>query len=179
MLIDHVQELESAAISRGVEPCRHGAGSCGAAPPPDIKSVQKPGNDHAEPSRLCGDAPDSEVSLGKILEHRLLQLGFCQKLFEPGVFLPQLSHPSGLLGLHAPILLPPAVVGRLRHLHDMAYVGNGLAVGDQLFGGFELADDQFRCVPGAFHGRVPGPVWSAENSHSPWTGFRIPRQRQE
>jgi len=33
-----------------------------------------------------------------------------------------------------------------------------------------------RCVPGAFHGRVPGPVWPAEGSHSPWTGFRGPLQ---
>jgi hypothetical protein len=30
-------------------------------------------------------------------------------------------------------------------------------------------------VPGAFHGEVPGPVWPAEDSHSPWTGFRGPR----
>jgi hypothetical protein len=31
-------------------------------------------------------------------------------------------------------------------------------------------------VPGAFHGEVPGPVWPAEDSHSPWTGSRGPRQ---
>jgi hypothetical protein len=31
-------------------------------------------------------------------------------------------------------------------------------------------------VPGAFHGEVPGPVWLAEDSHSPWTGFRGPHQ---
>ncbi|WP_191964884.1 transposase [Synechococcus sp. RSCCF101] len=28
----------------------------------------------------------------------------------------------------------------------------------------------------SFHGEVPGPVWPVEDSHSPWTGFRGPRQ---
>ena len=136
-----------------------------------------PGNAPAGPRRLCGGVPGSEVSLGEILEHRLLQLRFCQKLFEPGVLLLQLGQPPGLLGLHTPVLLPPAVVGRLRHLDDAADVGDGLALGDQLLGGLELADDLLSCVPGAFHGRVPGPVWPAEDSHSPWTDFRGPRQR--
>jgi len=45
----------------------------------------------------------------------------------------------------------------------------------QLYGGLELADDLLRRVPGAFHGRVPGPDWPDEDSHSPWTGFRGPR----
>jgi hypothetical protein len=36
-----------------------------------------------------------------------------------------------------------------------------------LLGRFELADDPLDCVPGAFHGQVPGPVWPAEDSHSP------------
>ena len=49
---------------------------------------------------------------------------------------------------------------------------------DQLLGGLELADDLFGCVPGAFHGRVPGPVWPDEASHSPWTDLRGPRQSQ-
>ena len=79
--------------------------------------------------------PGSEVSLGEILEHRLLQLGFCKKLFEPGVLLLQLSQPPGLLGLHAAVLLPPAVIRRLRHLDDPADVGHGLALRDQLLGG--------------------------------------------
>ena len=49
-------------------------------------------------------------------------------------------------------------------------------VGDQLLGGLELADDLLRCVPGAFHGRVPGPVWPDEDSHSPWIDCQGPRQ---
>ena len=75
------------------------------------------------------------------------------------------------------------MVGRLRHLDHAADVGDGLALGDQLLCGsllrrsrrLELADDLLGCVPGAFHGRVPGPVWPAEDSHSPWTEFQGPR----
>ena len=73
---------------------------------------------------------------------------------------------------------------RLCHLDDAANVGDGIALSDQLLGGpllrrclgLELADDLLRCVPGAFHGRVTDPVWPAQDSHSPWTGFRGPRQ---
>ena len=130
-------------------------------------------------SRQSPAAPGSEVSLGEVLEHGLLQLGLRQKLLEPGILLLQLSQPSGFLGLHPAVLLPPAVVGRLRHLDDAADVGDGLALGDQLLGGLELADDLLRCVPGAFHGRVPGPVWPDEDPHSPWTGCRGPRHRHK
>jgi hypothetical protein len=118
------------------------------------------------------------------LEHRFLQLRFCQKLpllrrslrLEPDVLLLQLRQPPGILSLHAPVLLPPAVIGRLRHFDHAADVGHGLALGDQLLGSLELADDLLRCVPGAFHGEIPGPVWPAEDSHSPWTGCRVPLQ---
>jgi len=124
------------------------------------------------------------ASPGLRLEHGLLQLRFCQQLpllrrslrLEPGVLLLQLSQPPGFLGLHPAVLLPPAVVGRLRHLDDAADLDDSLALGDQLLGGLELADDLLRRVPGPFHGRVPGPVWPDEDSHSPWTGFRGPRQ---
>lgn len=138
------------------------------------------------------DAPGSEVPLGEILEHRLFQLRLRQKLpllqrslrLEPGVLALQLGQSLGLLGLHAAVLLPAAVVRRLCHLDDAANVGDGIALSDQLLGGpllrrclgLELADDLLRCVPGAFHGRVTDPVWPAQDSHSPWTGFRGPRQ---
>jgi hypothetical protein len=64
----------------------------------------------------------------------------------------------------------------LRHLDHAADLDDGLALGDQLRGSFELADDLLRCVPGAFHGRVPGPVWPAEDPHSPWIDCQGPRQ---
>jgi len=73
-------------------------------------------------------------------------------------------------------LLPPTVVGRLRHLDHSADVGDGLALGDELLGRFELADDLLGCVAGSFHGGVPGPAWPDEDSHSPWTDFQGPRQ---
>jgi hypothetical protein len=75
------------------------------------------------------------------------------------------------------------VVGRLRHLDHAADFGDGLALGNQLLCRsllrrslrLELADDLLGCVPGAFHGRVPGPVWPDEDSHSPRTEFQGPR----
>ena len=116
------------------------------------------------------------ASPGLRLEHRLLQLGLRQKLLEPGVLLLQLSQSSGFLGLHAAVLLPPTVIRRLRHLDDAADLDDGLALGDQLLSGLELADDLLGCVADAFHGEVPGPVWPVEDSHSPWTNLRGPRQ---
>ncbi len=73
--------------------------------------------------------------------------------------------------------MPPAVVSRLRHLDHGADVGDVLALGDQLLGGFQLAVDLLGRMPGAFHGRVTGPVWPAEDSHSPWTYFQGPCHR--
>lgn len=76
-------------------------------------------------------------------------------------------HTPSLHGLHDAVLLPQAVVGRLRHLDNAEEVGDGVALGDQLFRPFELADDLLGCVSDAFHGRVSGRVWTDENSHSP------------
>ena len=87
-----------------------------------------------------------------------------------------MGQPFGLLGLHTPVLLFPAVVGRLGDLNGAADVGDGLALGDQLISGLELADDLLGYVADAFHGEVPGPVWPDEDSHSPWTDLRGPRQ---
>ena len=70
------------------------------------------------------------------------------------------------------------MVRGLRHLDNTADLDQGLALGDQLLGGLELADDSLRRVPGAFHGRVPGLVWPDEDSHSPWTDCRGPRHTQ-
>jgi hypothetical protein len=42
------------------------------------------------------------------------------------------GEPLNLLGVYAPVLLPPAVIGRLRHLDEAADVGDGLALSDQL-----------------------------------------------
>jgi hypothetical protein len=75
--------------------------------------------------------------------------------------------------------LSPAVVGRLRHIDHAADVSDGLALGDQLLGRFELTDDLLGCVTGVFHVGVPGPAWPDEDSHSPWTDLRGPRQEQD
>ena len=109
----------------------------------------------------------------KLLEHRFLQLCLRQKFLEPGVLVLQLSQPSGLLGLHSPVLLSPAVVRRLHHLQDPADVGDGLALSDQLLGGFELADGLLRCVPGAFHGRDPAQSGRMRTVIHPGPVFRL------
>ena len=64
------------------------------------------------------------------------------------------------------------MVGRLDHLNDTTDLDDGLALGDQLLSGLELENDLLGRVHGACHGQVPGPAWPAEDSHSPWTGFR-------
>nr|WP_255440981.1 hypothetical protein [Synechococcus sp. HK01-R] len=99
----------------------------------------------------------------------ILQLCLRQQLLEASVLLLELGQPPGHLGLHPAVLLPPAVVGRLRHLDEAANLDDGLALGDQLLGGLELADDLLHRVPGPFHGEVPDPDWPDEPSHSPWT----------
>lgn len=108
-----------------------------------------------------------------VLEHRLLQLGFCQQLLEPSDLFLQLNQSPSFIGLHPALLLPPAVIRRLRHLNDTADLDDGHALSDQLLGGLELADDLIRRVPGAFHGEVQGPVWPAEGSHSPWSASGV------
>jgi len=55
-------------------------------------------------------------------------------------------------------------------------VGNGLALGQQLLSGFELADDLLGCVASSSHCGVPGSVWPDEDSHSPWNDSQGPRQ---
>jgi hypothetical protein len=115
--------------------------------------------------------PTPTASPGLRLEHRLLQLGLCQKLFDAGVLPLQLSQPFSFLSMHPVVLLLPAVVGWLRDLNRPADVGDSLALSDQLLNDFELADDLLSCVVDSLHGGVPGPVWPDEDSHSPWTSF--------
>ncbi len=59
------------------------------------------------------------------------------------------------------------MVGRLRQLDHAAVVGDGLVLGDQLLGRFQLADDLLRCVPGALHGGVfgLGRLWESNPTH--------------
>lgn len=83
-----------------------------------------------------------------------------------------MNQPWGLLGLHPPVLLPPGLLGVLRHLDDATDVSDGLALGDQLLGGLEIAHDLLRCALGAFHGEVPDSAGPDEGSHSPWPESR-------
>ena len=63
-------------------------------------------------------------------------------------------------------------------LDGSANVGGGIALGDQLLNGFELADHLLGYVADSFHGEVSGPVWPDEDSHSPWTNFLRPHHSE-
>lgn len=51
-----------------------------------------------------------------------------------------------------------------------------MALVEVLLRGALLSDDLLGGVVPAFHGASPGPVWPNEDSHSPWTDLRGPRQ---
>ncbi len=69
------------------------------------------------------------------------------------------------------------MVGGLGDRQGSKHIDKGLALGDQLLIGFELADDLLGWVTGSFHNGDPGPVWPEEDSHSPCTDFQGPRQK--
>jgi len=58
---------------------------CGVDLSTDRHDVEKPGIDHAEPLRPCDDAPGSEVSLGKLLKHRLIEFCVSKEALKAGV----------------------------------------------------------------------------------------------
>ena len=87
------------------------------------------------------DAPGSEVSLGEILEHRLFELCFCYKPFEPRALLLHLGEPFGLFCLQAAVELTQAVVGGLGDLENSPGVCNRLDLGKLLVSCVELAVD--------------------------------------
>lgn len=174
----------------------HAGGCCEVAPQHGRSAAPKPGSERARPQPPWDAVPGSDVSrrTGRCasrrnelqlqgrslrLEHDFFQLDFCQKLsflrrslqLEPPILLLQLSQPPGLLGMHAAVLLPPAVIGRLHHLDDAADGGDGPALRNQLLCRFELADDLLGSMPGAFPGRVPLSIGQAEATHSAWIAF--------
>jgi len=67
-----------ASAPQSPQPARAGVGCCGSGRPGGKHDAGKPGIDPAEPSRLCGVVPGLEVSLGKLLEHRLVELGISE-----------------------------------------------------------------------------------------------------
>jgi hypothetical protein len=65
----------------------------------------------------------------------------------------------GRLRLHAAVEMMPTLVGGCRYLQGSAYIGNCLALVEQLFGIAQLADDLLGVVAFAFHGAFPDQVW--------------------
>src|SRR3972149_1118361 len=98
----------------------------------------------------CG-APGSPFSLQGLLQDLLVQGLFGHQLLEPCVLHLQLFESLGLVGLHAPVLVPPAVEGRLRHLQLLANLSDTLALGKHPIRLPKLADDLLRTGPFALH----------------------------
>src|SRR3989304_2452761 len=98
-----------------------------------------------------GGAPGSPFSLQRFLQDLLGQGLFGHQLLEPYVLDLQLFESLGLVGLHAPVLVPPAVEGRLRNLQLLANLSDTLALGKHPIRLPKLADDLLRTVPFALH----------------------------
>ncbi len=94
---------DAAYPPRWRRPWPAGVGCCCAGPPPGRPSVRMPGNASAEPcdpaaalrAKKFPVTPQgaSPKRRNNVFEHRLLQLCFCHKLFEPGVLLLELGEP--------------------------------------------------------------------------------------
>ena len=61
------------------------AGYCGVDLSTGRHAAGKPGIDPAEPPRPCDDAPGLEVSLGKLLKHRLIEFCVSKEALKAGV----------------------------------------------------------------------------------------------
>src|SRR5919106_5088723 len=99
----------------------------------------------------AGVAPGSEISLRQLLEHRLVQLGLGEELLQPGILRLALPKPLRLICLHAPVLVPPAVPARLRHLEIAEHLGEVLAPVEQTVPLTQLADDLLGRVTVTLH----------------------------
>src|SRR5881392_4257078 len=94
----------------------HGAGSSDAGRRPCTPFVERPRTDRPGPPRRPGDDSGSEVSLGDLPQHRLVQLGLGDELLQPGVLDLEVLEPLRVVRLHAAVLRDPAVPGRLGNL---------------------------------------------------------------
>src|SRR5262249_47222456 len=111
---------------------------------------------------LAGSAPPAAFGRASplfsrdLLEHLLVEQGLGQQLLQPGVLAPQLLEPLGLVGLHAAVLVAPAVQGRLADGQPLADLGDGQPLGQVGVGLAQLGDDLFRRVP--LHRSSPLPL---------------------
>ena len=107
---------------------------------------------------LGADAPDSPFSLGHLLEHRVVQRQVRHQLLEPGVFELELLEPLGFAGLHAAVLVPPAVEGGFADLQLLADLADRGARPQHRVRLTQLGDDLLRRVSGSLHREPPPPA---------------------
>src|SRR5690606_10797673 len=133
-----------------------GAGSSGADRPPGTPVAERPRTDRAASPPLHVAGSGSEVSLGQLLEHGLVELGLVEELLQPRGLALELLEPLRVARLHAAVLGDPAVPGRLRDLQMSADLGELGPAGEELVALGELADDLvWRVPPTLGHGCCP------------------------
>jgi hypothetical protein len=81
-------------------------------------------------------------------------------------------HPAGQ-AIRSPVALPQTEDGPASMLRAQTFPSaTSHCLAEALRAGACESSAPWCAVPAACHGRIPGPVWPAEDSHSPWTGFR-------
>ena len=92
------------------------------------------------PKRLAHDVPEllscvsgtgSEVSLGRLLQDRVIQRDISHQSLQPDVLLLQFLESPGLLDPHATVLSAPAIVSVVGHAKLSAGFGNRTALAQQ------------------------------------------------
>src|SRR5262249_4850013 len=121
-----------------------GAGWSAVAPAPGRRDVGRPRKSPAGGGRPAGAGGRSPLFFGDLLEHLLVQGQLGNEALEAGVLGLQLLEPLGLVGLHPPILVAPAVQGRLADTELLADLGEAQALGQIGLGLAQLGDDLFR-----------------------------------
>ena len=106
-----------------------------------------------------------EFSLGHELQHVDVQGLVRHDALQARVLLLELFEALGVVGLHAAILIPPAVPGRLGDLELPADLGHVVTLVEQLLALGDLSDHLFGGVTPLFHCCPPRSILEHQDSH--------------
>ena len=95
---------------------------------------------------------DEPALVQRFLEDLLVERDFRQRVLKPAVFQFQFLEAFGRVGLHAAVLLTPAMERRLADAQLLAHLADGGPAVELGIGLTQLADDLFGGVLLAFHG---------------------------
>src|SRR6516162_8661671 len=113
----------------------------------------------------------SSVSPERLFENRLIELRFGEQLLEAAILFFQLSESLCLLGLHAAVLVPPAMEGLLADFQRLADLAQRLAHCQHRVRFLKFADDLLGRMLLAFHREPPAAFLAALDSHNLWISF--------